>query len=266
MRVCQDHWRVILEFGEEYPEIITNKFTNHLQGKTKLKSLWDQLCMRLNSLGHGSRNVEEWKKTLADWKSKTKKKASQNIKEYEKTGGGPSCAIPLTSFEERLIALMGKTSVYGDGTVEIGIIVALKYVMSLINIICVGIKKRTQLHNVVNENIVDQFEQVDHMEHDDFQELNDVIIEEVILDHNYTQNHIIDDTNTESFENKKPKNSNMSNKSKIKLKKRTTESMHEEILQLLESMNNNISDIGVSLRDIATSLKVISEKMNPRQQ
>lgn len=117
MRVTQDHWRVFLDFAETHSEIVTNKFSSHLQGKQKNILLWEKLTLKLNSLGHGKRSVEEWKKTLADWKSKTKLKSSKNAKNLIQTGGGPSCAVPLTSFEERLLSLMGRTGTFGDGTV-----------------------------------------------------------------------------------------------------------------------------------------------------
>ncbi|KAG5864523.1 hypothetical protein JTB14_028259 [Gonioctena quinquepunctata] len=52
--------------------------------------------------------------TLIDWKSKVKAKAG-GIKSYEsKTGGGPPCIEQLSSVENKLLCLMGKSSYEGN--------------------------------------------------------------------------------------------------------------------------------------------------------
>ncbi|CAG9820658.1 unnamed protein product [Phaedon cochleariae] len=117
MRVSNDHWTTILEFSELHKEIITNRFSTHFNGKQKNVELWEDLATKLNSLGQGERSVEEWKKKLADWKSKTKAKSAKIYKYIHGTGGGPSINIKLTTLEEKLLSLMGTAAAYGDKTV-----------------------------------------------------------------------------------------------------------------------------------------------------
>lgn len=61
-------------------------------------------------------------KAIGRWRSKTKAKASLLRTEGEKTGGGPSKAIPLSDPEERLLQLVGWKAVTGDGNVELGMV------------------------------------------------------------------------------------------------------------------------------------------------
>ncbi|XP_031331760.1 uncharacterized protein LOC116162300 [Photinus pyralis] len=76
--------------------------------------MWDELTTKLNALGHGQKTKEEWKKPLTNWKSKTKAKAASINKHALGTGGGPKIVIILTTFEERLLQIMGKTSYEGN--------------------------------------------------------------------------------------------------------------------------------------------------------
>lgn len=125
MRVTSDHWNIIIQFAELHPQIITNKFISPMHGKRNLKDLWEELSVKLNSLGHGTRSVEEWKKCLADWKSKTKTKCTKINIYSNKTGGGPAYTGALSNLEERLLSLMGKTAIDGDDVPEKG---KLKYI------------------------------------------------------------------------------------------------------------------------------------------
>ncbi|CAG9771676.1 unnamed protein product [Ceutorhynchus assimilis] len=65
--------------------------------------------------------MEGWRKALTDWKSKTKSKAAAIKREMQKTGGGSNDAPPLSILENKLLAIMGTKSVFGDEEVpEIG--------------------------------------------------------------------------------------------------------------------------------------------------
>lgn len=61
MRVQADHWAIILECAEKNPQIITNKFSG-LNGRRENIELWQNLTIKLNSLGFGEKTVEGWKK------------------------------------------------------------------------------------------------------------------------------------------------------------------------------------------------------------
>ncbi|KAJ8955200.1 hypothetical protein NQ314_006917 [Rhamnusium bicolor] len=69
----------------------------------KTSKLWADLTEQLNSLGYVEKTTEEWKKTLADWKCKTKSEAAK-IRQ-----------------NQRQTALMGTTALEGDSEMEYGI-------------------------------------------------------------------------------------------------------------------------------------------------
>ncbi|XP_028151379.1 uncharacterized protein LOC114344754 [Diabrotica virgifera virgifera] len=106
MRVRTEHWEILLSFCEENPQLITNKFIGS-DRRTKGIALWKTVSTALNSLGYGQKTIDGWKKTLTDWKSKTKAKAASLRREQEKTGGGSSQLTPLSALEKRLLSLMG---------------------------------------------------------------------------------------------------------------------------------------------------------------
>lgn len=57
-----------------------------------------------------------------DFKGKTKDKLKEIRQHRNKTGGGPPCNIVLTDFEERLISIVGLSSLDGDSDLnEIGL-------------------------------------------------------------------------------------------------------------------------------------------------
>ncbi|XP_030752077.1 uncharacterized protein LOC115879394 [Sitophilus oryzae] len=113
-------WRVIIDYMEENPSLIRPKF-GHSDGDANANNqLWNQLATKLNAMGFGVRTVEKWKAAVTRWKSKVKSKAAQLRIEGEKTGGGPSKAIPLNDTEERLMALLGWRAATGDKNVELG--------------------------------------------------------------------------------------------------------------------------------------------------
>ncbi|XP_066596559.1 uncharacterized protein [Prorops nasuta] len=121
MRVTNEYWEVLLNFAENHPSIITNQFVSH-HGKKNLRGLWEDLTKLLNSLGYSEKRLEDWKKTLVDWKSKTKAKAAKIRLHQSKTGGGERSFIILSPFEQRLLQLMGNVAVQGDkGLNEIGV-------------------------------------------------------------------------------------------------------------------------------------------------
>ncbi|GLV46106.1 hypothetical protein CBL_10766 [Carabus blaptoides fortunei] len=96
--------------------------SHQLGGKHEQKKLWHNLMLALNALGHGEKTIEESKKTLTDWKRKTKIKSCKLNSHRQQTGGGSASNISLSSFEERLLNLMGRSAVEGNPSVrEFGI-------------------------------------------------------------------------------------------------------------------------------------------------
>lgn len=159
MRVRSEHWEVLLSSCEENPQLITNRFSG-FEGRAKGNALWQNIAIKLNSMGFGEKTVDGWRKvsiknlliitlcqvptssfqwyiqakpkqnytlylynfqTLTDWKSKTKNKAAAIKREQQKTGGGPPQLPPLSPLEERLLLIMGTKALEGDEPVpELG--------------------------------------------------------------------------------------------------------------------------------------------------
>ncbi|KAF5305411.1 hypothetical protein FQR65_LT07737 [Abscondita terminalis] len=120
MRVRGEHWQLLLSFCESHPQLITNRFSGS-DGRAKANLLWQSVTSKLNSLGFGEKNVDGWRKTLTDWKSKTKAKAAALRRDQNKTGGGPPELPPLSTLEEKLLELMGTKALEGDRMVpELG--------------------------------------------------------------------------------------------------------------------------------------------------
>lgn len=61
MRVQAEHWATLLDFCEQCPWIITNKFEGP-DGRMKYNEAWEKVTVLLNSLGYGTKTKEEWKK------------------------------------------------------------------------------------------------------------------------------------------------------------------------------------------------------------
>lgn len=55
-----DHWRIIVQYMDEYPFIVTNKFSHSGGDKQNQKEIWEKLVNHLNSLGLGTRSVDKW--------------------------------------------------------------------------------------------------------------------------------------------------------------------------------------------------------------
>lgn len=118
MRVRNEHWEVLLTFCETYPELITNKYFGD-EKKSQAYALWQNVALSLNALGFGEKSVAGWKKTLTDWKSKTKHKSTTISLNVNGTKDGQSDKIRLTSLEKRLLSLMGIKPVEGDNITEL---------------------------------------------------------------------------------------------------------------------------------------------------
>lgn len=78
---------MFIEFLEKHPELVIKKFTRSNAKQASVK-LWDEITATLNAIGGGKRSSLKWKATLADFKYKTKSKASEIVGHRRPTGGG----------------------------------------------------------------------------------------------------------------------------------------------------------------------------------
>ncbi|XP_072389572.1 uncharacterized protein [Diabrotica undecimpunctata] len=242
MRVRMKHWEMLLSFCEEYPELITNKF-NGSEGRAKGIAVWQTVTTKLNSLGYGEKSIEGWRKTLTDWKCKTKAKAASLRRAQQKTGGGSPQQPLLSTLENRLLGIMGVTAVIGNESVsELG------------------------------------FGEVE-VQHVDVEMTNNSIM----VEHDYHIENQIDETptNQPSTSRANSERDGGGNKSKRKLdyqnntgtsNKKTfrrrpmTVPLSNELLdlnrqsvELLQNVSNNTDNMARSLESIATSLKIMAE-------
>ncbi|KAK9709253.1 Myb/SANT-like DNA-binding domain [Popillia japonica] len=120
MKVKPTQWNIMLEFLEEHPQLITQKFDG-INGREEYNKLWAELSNKLNAMGLGSKSVEKWQRSLVDWKQKVKSKAQALREEQQRTGGGDVQTPSLNDNELRLINLMGWTAIRGNGNIELGL-------------------------------------------------------------------------------------------------------------------------------------------------
>ncbi|KAK9730346.1 Myb/SANT-like DNA-binding domain [Popillia japonica] len=90
-------------------------------GRAQSTTLWNRIVNQLNSLGYGTKTIEEWRKAVTDWKCKVKAKAAKLRNQQINTGGGEAKYLPLTNPEERLLKIIGSKGINGDGVPELGI-------------------------------------------------------------------------------------------------------------------------------------------------
>ncbi|CAK1597618.1 unnamed protein product [Parnassius mnemosyne] len=117
VRASGQQFSTLLEFMESHGDLSNPRCGP--QGRLKSERLWCELAVTLNSIGGGvNKSADKWKKVWADWKSKTKKKASLIRRHASGTGGGPSIRQTLTAFEERVLAIMGNLTVDGLPSIQ----------------------------------------------------------------------------------------------------------------------------------------------------
>ncbi|KAF5276397.1 hypothetical protein FQR65_LT16345 [Abscondita terminalis] len=107
-RTSKKQFLIYLKYLKENEILLTGKLVPSMAPDT-LKSVWDNLCLELNSCGDGpTRTPESWKKVFREWKSVVRKKARENKQ--------------LNSSEEQLISLTGAVVVTGiEGGTELGV-------------------------------------------------------------------------------------------------------------------------------------------------
>lgn len=61
MKTRPEQWAVILDFLEEHPELVTNKYVGHTGDRLNVNKLWQSLTTQLNCMGFGIKSTEKWK-------------------------------------------------------------------------------------------------------------------------------------------------------------------------------------------------------------
>lgn len=79
----------------------------------KKKAAWAIITEKVNAVGGFNRDTAQIKKKWADMKSLTKKKAADEKRERQKTGGGAAKPIVVSPLEEDIISTLGPTAISG---------------------------------------------------------------------------------------------------------------------------------------------------------
>lgn len=61
MKVNATHWKELLDFAENHPDIITLKW-GKIQDRKDLLSLWKEISIKLNNMGMGIKSIKQWRK------------------------------------------------------------------------------------------------------------------------------------------------------------------------------------------------------------
>ncbi|KAK9745527.1 Myb/SANT-like DNA-binding domain [Popillia japonica] len=118
MKPNEKHWEIILSYLESHPGVAIGRVDGP-NARQQLKKYWEELAVRLNSMGYESRSGEKWRKTWTDFKYNLKKKHSEIQQNMKATGGGGTNKF-LNVFEERALQLIRNTFSLGVGEEEVG--------------------------------------------------------------------------------------------------------------------------------------------------
>ncbi|CAL1285435.1 unnamed protein product [Larinioides sclopetarius] len=103
-RTSASQFEIMLEYFEDYPQMLTGKVDATFSKETKDK-IWKVLASALNAEGNGpTKSIAGWRKTLKDWKCYVRKKASRREK--------------LTELEEKLLTAIGEFPDHGQKSEE----------------------------------------------------------------------------------------------------------------------------------------------------
>ncbi|KAK4880235.1 hypothetical protein RN001_008381 [Aquatica leii] len=210
-------------------------------------------------------------KTLTDWKSKTKLKAATLIKDKFQTGGGPSKAINLTQYEERLLQIMGKSSYEGNPiNIERGF--RKRKLIDLDNVAQIHHTRTTDHDYTIKDTDSITIETEEPLQvlpifqSSQFYPRTSITNSDTIVPIHHPPspqlNIFTPSTSTTTCNQQTPTSNNTkTNKRHIKTQQtiKTTETftkMHDDLLKELKTLNVTLTTMSDSLRDIADTLKI----------
>ena len=103
---------------EKHLDLINSKFTDTVTNNKKQK-VWVSIAKAVSAVSLVDRGSEEVRIRFTKLKSEVKKKAGMEIRERNKTGGGPEMKFNYTPFEEKVLQMIGKKHIYIFCTVSI---------------------------------------------------------------------------------------------------------------------------------------------------
>ncbi|KAJ8725933.1 hypothetical protein PYW08_004116 [Mythimna loreyi] len=95
-------------------------FLRTQNARERSRRQWEELAVRLNSIGGTIKTYKQWTKYWSDKKSAIKKKVAAHSAARRRTGGGVEDEVELSELEERVVALCGGES-FSTGDAHLGI-------------------------------------------------------------------------------------------------------------------------------------------------
>ncbi|KAJ8704227.1 hypothetical protein PYW08_012951 [Mythimna loreyi] len=109
----------LVEFMERNPGMAKG-FLRTQNARERSRRQWEELAVRLNSIGGTIKTYKQWTKYWSDKKSAIKKKVAARSAARRRTGGGVEDEVELSELEERVVALCGGES-FSTGDAHLGI-------------------------------------------------------------------------------------------------------------------------------------------------
>lgn len=94
-------------------DFANNRFEGS-DGNSKKSKKWSELANTLKSMGGARKTSDQWQKYWADQRRETKKHAADLRASVNATCGGRPRIKPLTDTEEKVLAIIGPKSAYGE--------------------------------------------------------------------------------------------------------------------------------------------------------
>ncbi|XP_045498068.1 uncharacterized protein LOC123696098 [Colias croceus] len=109
----------LVDYLGKHPSLAKG-FSKVPSARDEARKTWEELTIKLNSLGGCTKTWKQWTKYWSDKKSAVKKKAALRYRARNKTGGGCESVVELSEVEEKILTLMGGEGfAIGDRHLEI---------------------------------------------------------------------------------------------------------------------------------------------------
>ncbi|XP_063830370.1 uncharacterized protein LOC135079689 isoform X1 [Ostrinia nubilalis] len=112
-RVSYQQLESLWEFLNSHRDVAVG-YNKTAQAREYSKRMWTTVSQTLNSLGEGAtKDWKSWSNYWVDYKAKLKRRVASIRAAQNRTGGGPSEAIPLNDLEKKFLSLLGEG--FGSG-------------------------------------------------------------------------------------------------------------------------------------------------------
>ena len=111
-KVLIEELEILVEEVEKNKVLLLGKLTDTVTNERK-KKMWVTIAGRVSVVGNNKISPEETRNKWQDWESQTKGRMAKQIRESSATGGGPRVEQTFTPLEDKILDIMGTTTVEG---------------------------------------------------------------------------------------------------------------------------------------------------------